>query len=78
MLFFQQDAGKVAANMIWIITAIFLVVFVILLAIFSTTMGAILSRTRKSVKTVSVSKLTTHQQGIHIQVNTNNAVKHVA
>ena len=58
----------------WMIIAILFIVFAILLAIPSITMGAILCRSRKSIKAVSTSKLTTHQQGIYVQVHTYNAV----
>ena len=60
--------------MIWMIIAILLGAVAILLAITGITVGAILCCTRESVKNTSISKLTTHQQGIHIQVHTYNAV----
>ena len=67
-----QVTDKVTTNMLWMIIAILFTVMAILLTIANITIGAMLCHTRKSVKTVSTSKLTTHQQGI--QVHTFNAV----
>ena len=67
-----QVTDKVTTNMLWMTIAIWFTVMAIVLAIANLTIGAILCHTRKSVKTVSTSKLTTHQQGI--QVHTFNAV----
>ena len=67
-----QVTDKVTTNMLWLTIAILFTVMAILLSIANLTIGAILCHTRKSVKTVSGSKLTTYQQGT--QVHTFNAI----
>ena len=57
----QQDANREAANVMWMMVAIVLLVVAILLAITSIALGTMLCLIRKSVKSEPATKLSPHQ-----------------
>ena len=64
----QQAANRKATNVMWMVIAIVFIVLAILLAITSIALGAMVYLSRKSVRSVLATKLTTHQ-------GTSNSVK---